>query len=237
MEEYLDAVRDARIRWEGTLRVFLGLEVDFISGLMGPADKDYRDMGLDYLIGSVHYLVPSHGAPFTVDGSPEELEQGRREGFGGDGEALMYAYWDAAAAMINAGGFDILGHADLIKKNNADCRFFDPAGPGYLRRAGEIAALAGKAAAGQDRPVMAVEVNTGGMNRGKVLETYPALALLRLFRENKVPALINADAHRAQDLDGHYPEALETLRKAGYTEIVRFEGREGENPRWSGQKI
>jgi histidinol-phosphatase (PHP family) len=178
--------------------------------------------------------MPSHGAPFTVDGSWEELETGRREGFGGDGEALMRAYWDAAAAMIGAGGFDILGHADLIKKNNSHCRFFDPAGSGYLRRTGEIAALAGKAAAGWG---MVTEVNTGGMNRGKILETYPALALLRLFREHKVPALINADAHRARDLDGHYPEALETLRKAGYTGIVRFEGREGENPRWSERNI
>jgi histidinol-phosphatase (PHP family) len=237
LEEYLDAVRAARRRWEGRLPIYLGLEVDYIGGLMGPADRDYREMGLDYLIGVVHYLVPPRSEPFTVDGSREELERGLGEGFGGDGEALMQAYWDQEAAMIRAGGFEILGHVDLIKKNNrppAGRAFFDPAGPAYLRRTGEIAALAGEAAS---RSGMAVEVNTGGLNRGRVNETYPSPAMLRLFREQGVPAIINADAHRAEDLDGHYGEALETMRRAGYAATVLFEGREGGRPRWTERKI
>jgi histidinol-phosphatase (PHP family) len=231
LEEYLDAVRDARRRWQGKLRVYLGLEADYIGGLTGPAD--YRGLGLDYLIGSVHYIIPPRSAPFTVDGSREELDRGLREGFGGSGEALMHCYWDQAAAMIRAGGFDILGHADLIKKNNGPSggAFFDPRDPGYLRRMTEIAALTGEAAG------MVVEVNTGGLNRRKVTETYPSPAMLRLFRLNNVPALISADAHRAQDLDGHYGEALETMRQAGYTETVLFEGREEGRPRWSSREI
>jgi histidinol-phosphatase (PHP family) len=245
LEAYLDAVREARRRWEGKIPVYLGLEVDYIGGRMGPADKDYRDMGLDYIIGSVHFVVPPRAAPFTVDGSREELEQGIREGFGGDGEALAHAYWDSVAAMIRAGGFDILGHADLIKKNNpaeAPCPitarvgepFFDPSGPGYLRRIGEIAALAGEAA---PRSGMVVELNTGGINRGSINETYPSPPMLRLFRERGVPVIINADAHRAEDLDGHYGEALDTARNAGYTETVLFGGREGGRPRWIGREL
>jgi histidinol-phosphatase (PHP family) len=237
LEAYLDAVRAARRRWEGRLPVYLGLEVDFIDGLMGPADQDYRDMGLDYLIGSVHFIIPPRSAPFTVDGSRKELDRGLEEGFGGDGEALARAYWDNVAAMIRAGGFDILGHADLIKKNNrpaAGPPFFDPAGPGFLRRMGEIAALAGEAAAGSG---MAVELNTGGLNRGFLDETYPSPAMLRLFRERKVPVLITADAHRAADLDGHYGEALETLRRAGCRETALFGGRAGNRPLWIAREL
>jgi histidinol-phosphatase (PHP family) len=235
LEPYLEAVREARRRWEGRLRIYLGLEADYIGGLTGPADKEYRDLGLDYLIGSVHYLVPPRSAPFTVDGSREELDRGLAEGFGGDGEALMHCYWDQVAAMIRAGGFDILGHADLIKKNNrpGGREFFDPRGPGCLGRMGEIALLAGKAA----RSGMVAELNTGGMNRGKVDETYPSPSMLRLFREQGVPALITADAHRARDLDGHYGEALETMRRAGYSSTVLFEGREGGRPRWIEREI
>jgi histidinol-phosphatase (PHP family) len=230
LEEYLEAVRAARRRWEGRVPVYLGLEVDYIGGLMGPADRDYREMGLDYLIGAVHYLVPPRGEPFTVDGSREELERGIEEGFGGDGEALMHCYWDQEAGMIRAGGFDILGHPDLIKKNNRPAApFFDPAGPAYLHRIGEIAALAGEAAS---RSGMAVEVNTGGMNRGGTGETYPSPAMLRLFRNRGVSAIITADAHRARDLEGHYGEALETMRRAGYSATILFEGREGDRPRW-----
>jgi histidinol-phosphatase (PHP family) len=233
LEAYLDAVREARRRWKGKLPVYLGLEADYIGGLTGPADKEYQDMGLDYLIGSVHYLVPPRAAPFTVDGDREELDRGLKEGFGGDGEALMQCYWDQVAAMIRAGGFDILGHADLIKKNNRPLgrEFFDPCCPGYIRRTGEIAVLAG------GRSGMTVEINTGGMNRGRVNETYPSLAMLRLFRENRVPAIISADAHRAGDLEGHYGEALETARRAGYGSTVLFEGREGGRPRWAEREL
>ncbi|MDR1971386.1 MAG: histidinol-phosphatase [Treponema sp.] len=232
LEEYLDAVREARRRWEGKLRIYLGLELDFIPGLMGPADREYRDLGLDYLIGSVHYLIPPRSGPFTVDGSREELDRGLREGFGGDGEALVQCYWDQVAAMIRAGGFEILGHADLVKKNNRGPGgpFFDPAGSAYLRRAGEIAALAGEAAS---RRGMVVEVNTGGMNRGTLDETYPSPALLTMFRENRVGALVSADAHRERDLEGHYGEALALMRSAGYHSTVLFEGKEGGRPRWS----
>jgi histidinol-phosphatase (PHP family) len=224
LEEYMAAVRDARRRWEGKLPVYLGLEVDYIRGLIGPADRDIQELGLDYIIASVHYVIPPGKAgPFAVDGSVEELERGIREGFGGDGEAMMGYYWDAVQEMIAAGGFDILGHVDLVKKNNTGGRWFNPEGGAYRQRSGEIAAAA--------RGV-AVEVNTGGIIRGKITETYPSLSLLRLFREHGVPALITADAHRAEDLDGHYQAARETLLAAGYGEHIIFQGRKNGSPLW-----
>jgi histidinol-phosphatase (PHP family) len=217
LEAYLDAVRAAKKRWEGKLPIYLGLEVDFIPGLMSPADKDYKEMGLDYIIGSVHYLILPKCTPFTVDGPMEELESGIREGFGGDTEAMMNAYWDNMEALITGGGFTVLGHVDLVKKNNAENRLFREADANYRRRIEKIAALAG-------RYKITAEVNTGGMNRKRTDSPYPGLPLLRLLRENQVPMIINADAHRPQDLDGHYKEACEAMLLAGYTETVLFSG-------------
>jgi histidinol-phosphatase (PHP family) len=170
-----------------------------------------------------------------VDGSPEELERGLREGYSGDGEALAAAYWDAVEAMILAGGLDILGHVDLIRKNNSVRPFFNPAGAANLRRAGDIAKAAGAAnAAGYG---ITVEVNTGGLNRKKISDTYPSVPLLRLFRENNVPAIITADAHQAEDLDGHYGDALAALSAAGYTETVLLAGRKEGKPYWKYRRI
>jgi histidinol-phosphatase (PHP family) len=132
--------------------------------------------------------------------------------------------------MIAAGAFDILGHPDLVKKNNQGNRIFDPENPDCLRRTGEIARAAARAN-------LVVEVNTGGINRGKINETYPSPAFLKLFRENAVPAIISADAHRAEDLDGHYGLAREALIAAGYTETVLFEGKSEGVPRWSVQSL
>jgi len=225
LEEYAREVRAARSRWEGKLAVFLGLEVDYIKGLRSALDGDIRGLGLDYVIGSVHYLIPPRGAPFTVDGPAAEVEQGVTEGFGGDGEAMMHAYWDAVAEMTALGGIDIVGHLDLVKKNNGADRWFSAESGSYRQRLGETARAI--AAGG-----FVVEASTGGMNRGHLAETYPSLPALRLLRQHKVPVTITADAHRAADLDGHYQAACQTLLDAGYGTHVVFAGREAGKPIW-----
>jgi histidinol-phosphatase (PHP family) len=231
LEEYLDEVRSARRRWAGKLPVFLGLEADYIRGLTGPADTDYRDMGLDYLIGSVHYVhSPKGGEPFTVDGPREEFERDLREQFNGDGEALMETYWDAVTDMLREGGFDILGHLDLIKKNNPHREWFSPEGEPYRRRSARIAEAAAESGT-------VVELNTGGLNRGKTTEPYPSPAILRLLKERDVPIVITADAHRAGHLLGHYDTARQALLDAGYTRTVLFEGRQEGRPVWSDETL
>jgi histidinol-phosphatase (PHP family) len=228
LEAYLDRVRAARRQWEGKIRVFLGLEIDYISGLMGPGDRDYQDLGLDYCIGSVHYVIPPRGAPFTVDDSAEVFEKGIQEGFAHDPEALVETYWDTVERMIRTGGFDILGHTDLIKKNNAPDqrkRWFSLESPEYQRRIKGIADTIGAS------PVV-VEVNTGGLTRYKLPDAYPSGTLLRLLQAKQVPVIITADAHRAEDVDGHYDEARKILLQAGYTHTVLFEGKKNGVPQW-----
>jgi len=228
--EYLDSVRSAKKRWEGKLPVYLGLEVDFIPGLMGPADKDYREMRLDYIIASVHYVLPPKGEPFTVDGPPEEVEQGIKEGFGGDPMGMVESYLDSEEAMIRAGGFDVLGHPDLVKLHNKDNKFFNPRSDFYLKRTTALAALLAEAG-------VPSELNTGGLNRDKISECYPSLDFLKRFHSQNIPIVINADAHRAVDLDGHYEEARKTMLEAGYTETVLFSGKVNGKAVWKNHNL
>ena len=230
LQEYAQTVNAAKRRWEGRLPVFLGLEVDFIPGLMSPMDRDYQNLGLDYIIGSVHYVIPPHGAPFTVDSSLIKVEKGIKEGFGGDPLAMVEAYYDSLEMLIKSGGFDFLGHPDLVKKHNLENRFFDEDSQYYRKRCQTAAGLAGKYG-------IAIEVNTGGMNRRYLDSPYPSLQLLEMFCKNNVPALISADAHNREDLDGHYKEAAETLLAAGYTEMLLFEGRKNNSPVWVREKL
>jgi len=244
--EYIDEVRAARQRWEGKLAVYLGLEIDYIQGMRSALDPDIQSLNLDcmrrtegsetntlpkqepvrvldYSIGSVHYVLPPHGEPFTVDGPPEEVAKGIAD-FSGSGEAMVSAYWDAVLKMVAVGGFDIVGHLDLVKKHNAADRLFST-GTRYMRRVAEVVRVI--AAGGY-----VVEVNTGGMNRGSISETYPSLEILRLLHQHNVPVMITADAHNANDLDGHYPAACQTLLDAGYTSHVVFAGRDGGKAQW-----
>jgi len=229
LDEYIDEVRAARRRWEGKLAVYLGLEIDYIKGMRSALDRDIQDLNLDYSIGSVHYVLPPRGEPFTVDGPPEEVANGIAEGFSGSGEAMMSAYWDAVLEMAALGGFDIVGHLDLVKKRNAEDRLFKMENR-YMRRVAEVVRVI--AAGGY-----VVEVNTGGMNRGSIAETYPSLEILRLLHQHNAPVMITADAHNANDLDGNYPAARQTLLDAGYTSHVVFEGRKDGKSQWREQAL
>jgi histidinol-phosphatase (PHP family) len=238
LDDYVETVLAAKKRWRGTLEVFLGLEVDYIKGLCGPSDRDYQSLPLDYIIGSVHY-VASPESGFTVDAPEKEFLTGFKDLFHGDGKALYNAYYDAYREMILEGGFDIAGHLDLVKKNNGLYRFFSPEDPAYqkqlletadslaARRAHTSRALSGGAdpgTPGDGAFPFVVEVNTGGMNRGRTSEPYPSEAVLTLLRERNIPVTVTADAHSAGHLGGHYEEARAAMLNAGYTAAARFAG-------------
>jgi len=228
-EEYASQVLVAKENWRGKLNVFLGLEVDYIKGKRSPLDSDIIKLNLDYIIGSVHYLYPENGAEsFTVDGSQEEFEKGLNEGFNGDTQKLMHAYYDATAEMIQAGGFDIIGHADLIKKNTYRKNLWPQEAED--KRQNEIARMAAEAG-------LVFEINTGGINRNKIQETYPSLAFLKIIKKYNVPVIITADAHCAKDIIGNYDIALNTLESAEINEHLLFMGKTNKKAVWKKEKI
>jgi len=229
LDEYISEVFAARSRWHGKLDVFLGFEVDYIKGLRSAMDSDIKAIKPDFIIGSVHYLVPANGAePFTVDGPMEEFENGFKNGFGGNGEALMHSYYDAMAEMIAIGGFDILGHADIVKKNCLEKTFWNAENEAIRQE--ETARII--AASG-----LVTEINTGGLNRGKIRETYPSISFVSRLRKFEIPVIITADAHCANHLDGYYNIALQTLAAAGYSEHLLFSGKNNEKAVWSKEFI
>jgi histidinol-phosphatase (PHP family) len=177
----------------------------------------------------VHYIVHPNGAkPFIVDGSQEEFINGLNEAFGGDAQALMHYYYDTLKEMITIGGFDILGHADLIKKNCQGKNYWTEESESFRQR--EIAHTAAQAG-------IVAEVNTGGINRKKTHDVYPSLSFLRFFREFNVPVIITADAHRAEDIDGNYDIALQTLNCADFKNHVLFYGKNNRKAIWQKEKI
>jgi histidinol-phosphatase (PHP family) len=229
LNEYVTEVLAAKDRWRGKLDVYLGFEVDYIKGLRSAMDSDIKNANPDYIIGSAHYLVPANGCePFTIDGPFEEFEKGLNEGFGGDGEALIHCYYDTLLEMIAVGGFDILGHADLVKKNFQGRNYLSAYSESF--RQDEIA----HAAASEH---LIIEANTGGLNRNTARDTYPSLSFLRFFQEWKVPVIITADAHRAMDINGHYDTAVRTLLSAGFSEYALFAGKNNGTAIWRKEKI
>ena len=164
--QYAREIRALAARYADRIRVRLGVEADYIPGDTAPDRARYAHLGLDYLIGSIHWVVAPDGAHVPVDHTPELLMAGIRDHFGGDVAQCLRAYFAQNRAMAATCDFDVIGHPDLVRKFNGRLRYFDETAPWYLdelRRTADAFAASGKV----------VEVNTGGISRGWMEDAYP----------------------------------------------------------------
>ena len=63
-----------------------------------------------------------------------------------------------------------------------------------------------------------IEVNTGALSRG-YKNLYPASFLLSRIRERGGRLVLSSDAHRAEHLDGYFPDALDCLTSLGFQSL------------------
>ncbi len=222
LEAYAAEIRRLQKVWAGTMDIHLGMEIDWFPPEIRPADGSFDALGLDYTIGSVHLVGFEGVKAFTVDGPSADLEAGIAAA--GGARRVYREYYRRLGELILDGGFDILGHFDLVKKNNAGNRLFDEESRDYLDAALEAVALL------KDRDLV-VEINTGAMARGKRDEPYPSLALLQEMRAQGVRITLSADAHCAAHLGARREAARALAEAAGYSSIaVLREGRWTESP-------
>ena len=197
-QAYVDDVRRVAKKYADKIRVRCGGEADYIPGLTTPEKSRYAALKLDYLIGSVHYVVAPDGARVPVDHTPELLREGIRLHFGGDVRAYIERYFVQQTEML-AFDFDIVGHPDLVRKFNVKAPYFDEHADWYLaarHRFAEKLAESGKI----------TEINTGAISRGWLTEPYPAADFRAELKALGVKMIYAADAHAAESVDCGWSE-------------------------------
>jgi histidinol-phosphatase (PHP family) len=217
--EYKAEVRRLGREWGPRgLEILLGMEIDLVPGFCSPTDPVFAEAGLDYAIGSVHYVELPGPGRFPVDYDAAAFARFLSAYEGEEpGRAAYEAYYALLGTLIEEGGFDILGHFDLVKKNNdaapdGSGRWFDESSKGYL----DAALGAARLLAGRD---MVVEINVGGIARGKTKEPYPSLPILRELRSRGVPITFSADAHAPEHLGANLDAARQFAEAAGYDSV------------------
>ena len=216
---YIAEVSRLQRLYAGRMQILCGFEADFVPGL-GSFGRLRDAFSPDFIIGSVHFIFSEKGW-FAVDGSAEEAAAGIQAAFGGNAQAAVQEYFSLQREMLRHGGFTIWGHPDLVWKLNPQLRWFKPDDSWYLS---ELKATAEEAARAARNEGIIVEINTGGMARGKTAQTYPAMPFLERLRVAGIPATYSSDCHNAPQIGFGYELALECARRAGYTELAYLEG-------------
>ena len=220
LPEYLDTGRELQNTYADKLEVLIGLEVDYIPEITSPTAEQIQTLNLDFTVGSVHFIGRLvSGELWTPDGPAEELEQGVQESFDGDFRKAVEEYFRRVTAMVRSNPPDIIGHFDVVKKNNRRDRYFSESSAWY--RSAVKLALDAVAAS----PCI-LEINTGGIVRNTSGALYPSEWILEEALRREIPVMINSDAHRPDQLDGYYNEAASILREIGFRELTQI-GMEG----------
>lgn len=200
LERYVQAVVDAKDRG---LPVKLGLEVDFFPGTVDAVVEFLSPYPFDFLIASTHWL----GA-WGIDLAQQEYEFDRR------GHLRSYEEYFAMETRLAASGhFDVLAHADVVKKRGVK---LDEVPTDMYEELAVAAARGGTA----------VEVSTAGLFQ-PAREMYPARPLLERFHNHNVPITLASDAHIPQNCGRDLPRAIELARSVGYTHRIEFTDRRG----------
>ena len=201
--EYISWIEEAKTLAGSDIEVKAGLECDWIEGIESWTAHLASQYDWDYLIGSVHYL----GEKWDFD-NPLWMPKWEKI----DVEEVWTDYWAAYAKMAASGLFDILGHADLIKKFG-----FVPKGDLSRFYSDTLEAMADTG--------VALELNTAGWHK-PCGRAYPSLGFLEQAASRGIPLCINSDAHAPSELGRDFDRAYALAYKAGYRQLVCFKGRE-----------
>ncbi len=218
VEKYVEEVTSLKEKYRGVIDVFFGMELDYIPGTGFDSFSQSLISRLDYYIGSVHYLGKfTDGSMWTVDYSTEELVKGINENFQGNTRSAVETYYGLISEMASRYHPPVIGHIDLIKKNNKNNLLFNE-DESWYRDAAEKCLDTIKAAGS------VVEINTGGMARGYTSEQYPSSFIVELSMEKNIPVTINSDAHTAEAIDCKLSEMYELIRSMGFERVSCLTG-------------
>lgn len=215
MDDYLAEFARMKEKYASEIELAIGLEIDYLNEDSNPAVPRFRELPLDYRIGSVHLLYNDREEVVDIDVCAEVFRDIVDQHFGGDLDRVVRLYYERLLRMVELGGFDILGHADKMHHNAACYR------PGLLDEPwyddlmhDYFSAVAAKG--------YIVEINTKALHH---LGTFfPNERYFPLLKELGVRVQVNSDSHYPERINNGRPEALGALRKAGFETVTEWHG-------------
>lgn len=213
VNDYLSTMERLKEKYAGRIEIYTGLEIDYFDG---DNRQIFTRYPVDYTIGSVHFFCAGQqNKYYSIDGTAEEFEETLNEYFHGDIRSFATGYYMQLSKMIKEHKPDILGHLDVLKKHNGDGKYFCETDAWYGRLIDTLLDTV------KENGTI-VEVNTGGLIRGYIRETYPSGWILQECRRREIPVVVNSDAHAAEFIDGYFNGAFRLLKEVGYTEQMTF---------------
>jgi histidinol-phosphatase (PHP family) len=198
---YIDEVARLKALYANSgTQFFTSMEIDYLGKHWGPANAYFDRLPLDYRIGSVHFIPSQEGIYVDIDGRFERFKTKMNEFFHNDLEYVVRTFYAQSMKMVDEGHFDVIGHFDKIGHNGSHFNQDLEQQSWYQKLVDELIdnIIAHK---------LIVEINTKAWEEHHRI--FPAERYLKRLIENKVPIIVNSDAH--------YPELINSGRDYAFS--------------------
>lgn len=217
MNDYLSEFRRLKVKYAERIELYIGLEIDYLNEESNPSTDRFRELPLDYRIGSVHMLTTDAGNIVDIDTSSDKYREIVDEHFDGDIVRVVQQYYRSLTRMLELGGFDIVGHADKMHYNASHYR------PGLLDEPWYDQLVHTYFADIAQRGYQ-VEINTKAYH--DLGTFYPNERYYSFLHDLGVRVQVNSDSHYPERINSGRSEALQALKKAGYETVMEMYGGE-----------
>lgn len=184
-------------------RFYKGMEIDYMDKEWGPSTPYFQNLGLDFTIGSVHFIPNQEGEYFDIDGRPTSFAEKLHNNFHDDLEYVVKKFFEHSQQMVALGGYQIIGHFDKIKANGSYVMPQLESTDWYQKLVNEL--IDSIIASGT-----IVEINTKSWH--EFHHFFPSQRHWRRLIEAKVPIVVNSDAHYVERINAERPEVIKSLR-------------------------
>jgi histidinol-phosphatase (PHP family) len=201
---FLAEIARCRKLFGDRVTILAGVEVGELNRFRPQADELLASYPFDLVIGSLHWV-------------DDDLVFESSYFWGRSEERAFREYFAAVEAMCRGGGFDVLGHLDVVKRYGYDIYGRADLSPfeNDIRPILEAIIHHG----------IALEINTSTCRR-PVNRTSPDALVLGWYREmGGERVTFGSDAHNLDDLAAGWEHATEMIRAAGFSHLTTFAGR------------
>lgn len=216
MDDYLSEFHRLKEKYAGRIELYIGLEIDYLNEASNPSIARFRELPLDYRIGSVHLLYNDKGEVVDVDVPADTFKTIVDGHFCGDLEHVVRLYYGRLTRMLELGGL-------ILWAMPIRCTTMQHAIARDCWRSLGMMSWLGRIS--QILPVAAqVEVNTKAYH--DLGTFYPNERYFSYLHDLGVRVQVNSDSHYPERISNGRPEALCALRKAGYESVMELHGGE-----------
>lgn len=175
-----------RDQYGDRVKFYRSMEIDFLGDSWGPAHDYFRSLNLDYSIGSVHFIPCQTGEYIDIDGNFEGFRKKMEKNFRNDIRYVVEKFYSQSCLMVEAGGFDIIGHLDKIGNNAASFQPGIESEPWYQALLNDLIRRVIDAG-------IVVEINTKAWERDRRM--FPHTDKWEMLADADVKLVVNSDVH------------------------------------------